>query len=264
MTVRSSISVSLLVWLCLVPAGLAARSKAKTHRHRSSSTVALSARTNANQSSTPAPSPAPSSDSKSAAAPSPTPNAPPGPVVKLVVSVPDQKLAVLLDGKAARLYRVSTSRYGEGDGYYSWQTPLGHLQVAHMFGLGAPAGAVFRRRQPTGEILAPDAPGRDPIVSRIIWLRGMEYGNKRAYERCIYIHGTPQETFLGRKASYGCIRMRSQDVIEMFAWIQVGTAVSIVEKPVHEAIQDVARETALYHNNAQPPTAVSTLTTSEH
>ena len=187
----------------------------------------------------------------------------PGPVVQLVVSVPEQKLAVLVNGKQARLYRVSTSRYGEGDGYSSWQTPIGHLQVAHMFGFGAPAGAVFRRRQPTGEILAPDAPGRDPIVSRIIWLRGMEDGNKRAYERCIYIHGTPQETFLGRKASYGCIRMRSQDVIEMFTWIQVGTAVSIVEKPVRQAIYDAARETALYNNSARPPTAVSTLTTSE-
>jgi hypothetical protein len=261
MTVRSSISVSLLVWLCLVPPGIAARSKAKTHRHRSSSTVALSARTNANEASTPSPSPAP--DSKPAAAPSPTPNATPGPVVQLVVSVPDQKLAVLVDGKQARLYRVSTSRYGEGDGYSSWQTPIGHLQVAHMFGFGAPAGAVFRRRQPTGEVLAPDAPGRDPIVSRIIWLRGMEDGNKRAYERCIYIHGTPQETFLGRKASYGCIRMRSQDVIEMFNWIQVGTAVSIIEKPVRQAIYETARETALYNNNARAPTAVSTLTTSE-
>jgi L,D-transpeptidase catalytic domain len=271
MTVRSSISISLLVWLCLVPAGMAARSKTKTHRHRSSSTVALSARTDANESSTPAPSPSPAPDSKppaapdpkTAAAPSPTPNATPGPVVQLVVSVPEQKLAVLVDGKQARLYRVSTSRYGEGDGYNSWQTPIGHLQVAHMFGFGAPAGAVFRRRQPTGEILAPDAPGRDPIVSRIIWLRGTEDGNKRAYERCIYIHGTPQETFLGRKASYGCIRMRSQDVIEMFTWIQVGTAVSIVEKPVRQAIQDAARETALYNNTARPPTAVSTLTTSE-
>ena len=260
MTVRFSISVSLIVWLCLVTASSGARSKSKSGRHRSSSQVALSARTNANESSTPSPSP----DSKPTASPSPTSNATPAPEVKLLVSVPDQKLAVLVAGKPARFYRVSTSQYGEGDSYNSWQTPLGHLQVAHMIGFGMPPGSVFRRRQPTGEVLAPDAPGRDPIVSRIIWLRGLEGENKRAYQRCIYIHGTPQETFLGRKASYGCIRMRSQDVIEMFNWVQVGTAVSIVEKPVGQAIQESARETALYSNsNPGPPIAVSTLTTTK-
>src|SRR5207237_626175 len=84
------------------------------------------------------------------ALPSPTPEA----EVKLVVSVRDQKLAVVVNGQIYRTYKVSTSRYGEGDNFGSWQTPLGHLQVATKIGGAAPAGAVFHRRQPTGARLA--------------------------------------------------------------------------------------------------------------
>jgi len=143
-----------------------------------------------------------------------------------VVSVADQKLAVVVDGKVYRDYPISTSRYGEGDNWGSWRTPTGLLQIAGKIGASAPAGAVFSRRQVTGEVLPANAPGRDPIVSRIIWLRGLEDGNRNAYKRCIYIHGTPQETFLGRKASFGCIRMRSADVIQVFNWVNVGTPVA--------------------------------------
>jgi hypothetical protein len=160
----------------------------------------------------------------------------------VVISVPDQKLAVLVNGKVSRSYKISTSRYGEGDSWGSWQTPLGHLEVAHKIGGNAPAGAVFKSRQLTGEVLAPNAPGRDPIVSRIIWLRGAEQANKHAYQRCIYIHGTPQETFLGRKASFGCIRMRSADVIEVYGWLNIGTDVSIVTKPMAQAVKAVQGE----------------------
>jgi lipoprotein-anchoring transpeptidase ErfK/SrfK len=165
--------------------------------------------------------------------PSPTPE----PEVRLIISVRDQKLAVVVNGKIFRTYKISTSRYGEGDNFGSWQTPLGHLQVATKIGAAAPAGAVFHRRQPTGEILAANAPGRDPIISRIIWLRGTEEENKRAFQRCIYIHGTPQEEFLGRKASYGCIRMRSSDVIEIFNWVGIGTDVAVVEQPIRRAVK---------------------------
>jgi lipoprotein-anchoring transpeptidase ErfK/SrfK len=179
-----------------------------------------------------------------APSPSPTPEA----VVGLVISVRDQKLAVVVNGKIYRTYRISTSRYGEGDYFGSWRTPLGHLQVATKIGGAAPPGAVFRRRQPTGEILPPNAPGRDPIVSRIIWLRGTQEENKRAYQRCIYIHGTPQEEFLGRKASYGCIRMRSADVIEVFNWVGIGTEVAIVQDPIRRAVKDMAAESMVARN----------------
>jgi lipoprotein-anchoring transpeptidase ErfK/SrfK len=200
-----------------------------------------------------------------------TPSAPPAatvptvtpvPDVRVVISIPDQKLAVLVNGKVSRFYKISTSRYGEGDAWGSWQTPLGRLEVAHKIGGNAPAGAVFKSRQLTGEVLAPNAPGRDPIVSRIIWLRGVEQANKHAYQRCIYIHGTPQETFLGRKASFGCIRMRSADVIEVFGWLNIGTDVSIVKQSLAQAVKAVQGEVkeALARLNAVPGgTTVATI-----
>jgi lipoprotein-anchoring transpeptidase ErfK/SrfK len=194
----------------------------------------------------------PATKSPPTAAPSPSaislPAPTPEPEVGLVVSVRDQKLAVVVNGKIFRTYKISTSRYGEGDNYGSWQTPLGHLQVATKIGAAAPAGAVFHRRQPTGEVLAANAPGRDPIISRIIWLRGTEEENKRAFQRCIYIHGTPQEGFLGRKASYGCIRMRSSDVIEVFNWVGIGTNVAIVEEPIRRAVKEVRAEAMIARN----------------
>ncbi len=159
--------------------------------------------------------------------------------VRVLISVPDQKLGVLVNSKLYKTFRISTSRYGEGDSLGSWRTPLGHLIVANKIGRTAPQGAVFYGRHPTGEILSVNAPGRDPIVSRIIWLRGMEYTNRNAYHRCIYIHGTPQEEFLGKKSSFGCIRMSSEDVIQLFDWIQIGTDVMIIDKPLNRAVKDL-------------------------
>ena len=97
------------------------------------------------------------------------------------------------------------------------------------------------------------APGRDPIVSRIIWLRGLDWKNKNAFNRCIYIHGTPQEYSLGKKASYGCIRMRSNDVIEIFNWVTNGTDVAIVDKPMNRAVRDLPVEHALVATNVARP-----------
>jgi lipoprotein-anchoring transpeptidase ErfK/SrfK len=174
------------------------------------------------------------------------------PSVELVVSVPDQKLAVVANGKIYKDYRISTSRYGEGDNWGSWRTPTGMLQIAGKIGGAAPAGAVFWRRQVTGEVLPANAPGRDPIVSRIIWLRGLEEGNRNAYKRCIYIHGTPQEAFLGRKASFGCIRMRSADVIEVFNWVNIGTPVVILEDPLRRAVKEADKVTLIAQNSPLP------------
>ncbi len=160
---------------------------------------------------------------------------------------PQPKLSKGIASTSAEFVRplqnsISTSRYGEGDNFGSWRTPLGRLQVATKIGAAAPPGAVFHRRQRTGEILAANAPGRDPVISRIIWLRGTEEENKRAFQRCIYIHGTPQEAFLGRKASYGCIRMRSSDVIEVFNWVGIGTDVAVVDEPIRRAVKDFAAQ----------------------
>jgi hypothetical protein len=169
------------------------------------------------------------------------------------VSVSDQKLAVVVNGKIFKDYRISTSRYGEGDNWGSWRTPTGMLQIAGKIGASAPAGAVFSRRQVTGEVLPANAPGRDPIVSRIIWLRGLEEGNRNAYKRCIYIHGTPQEAFLGRKASFGCIRMRSADVIEVFNWVNVGTPVAILQDPLKRAIKEADKNVTLLAQSSPAP-----------
>jgi lipoprotein-anchoring transpeptidase ErfK/SrfK len=145
----------------------------------------------------------------------------------IVVSVPDQTLAVVDGGVVREKFRISTSKFGLGDNPNSYATPLGSLEIASKIGGNAPMGTVFKSRRPTGEILRPNAPGRDPIVTRIMWLRGLERENSRAYSRGIYIHGTPVEAQIGRPVSYGCIRMRSNDVTRLFNTVRVGTKIEI-------------------------------------
>jgi lipoprotein-anchoring transpeptidase ErfK/SrfK len=154
----------------------------------------------------------------------------------IVVSVPDQTLALINDGVVVARYRVSTSKFGLGDGNGTYATPLGAMAVASKIGANAPLGAVFKNRQRTGEVLKPNAPGRDPIVSRILWLRGLEKQNARAYSRNIYIHGTPEERLIGRPASYGCIRMRSQDIAQLFNAVPVGTKIEIANAGLGSAV----------------------------
>src|SRR5919109_2720823 len=126
---------------------------------------------------------------------------------RAAISVRDQKLMLIGNGEKLATYSVSTSKYGLGDAWGSLATPLGLFQVAEKIGDHAPIGAVFHNRRWTGEILAPNTPGRDPIMTRIIWLRGLEPENAHAFYRCIYIHGTNEEKTIGQPASYGCIRM---------------------------------------------------------
>jgi lipoprotein-anchoring transpeptidase ErfK/SrfK len=128
---------------------------------------------------------------------------------EIIISIPDQTLAVVDSGKLIARYRVSTSKFGNGDDVGSYRTPLGTLFVSGKFGDHLPAGTVIKNRAPTGEIIAVDAPNRDAIVSRVIWLRGMERQNLAAHDRCIYIHGTPEERRVGRAASFGCVRATS-------------------------------------------------------
>src|SRR5260370_26592642 len=218
-----------------------------------STAVATYARTYySHTTASPSPSPATSARPVVTVVPAPAPTPAPTPAVEIVVSVADQKLAVVVNGKVYRDYRISTSRYGEGDNWGSWRTPTGIMQIDGKIGAAAPAGAVFLRRQVTGEVLPANAPGRDPIVSRIIWLRGLEGANRNAYKRCIYIHGTPQEAFLGRKASFGCIRMRSVDVIEVFKWVNIGTPVAIMEEPLGRAVKQAEKMTLLAQNTPPP------------
>jgi hypothetical protein len=152
----------------------------------------------------------------------------PDPSTRLIISVRDQKLMLLQNGGNVATYPVSTSMFGLGDYWGRMTTPLGYFAVAQKIGDHAPIGAVFHSRRFTGEILAPNAPGRDPVITRIIWLRGLEAQNAHAFERCIYIHGTPQEKTIGQPASYGCIRMKSSDITALYNQLSLGAIVQIV------------------------------------
>lgn len=147
---------------------------------------------------------------------------------KMVVSVKDQTMLLTQHGKPVRAYKISTSKFGLGDTPSSMRTPLGTMQVARKIGARAPSGAVFKSRQRTGEVLPPNAPGRDPIVTRILWLKGSEYRNRNAYNRYIYIHGTPEEQRIGKPVSYGCIRMASQDIIDLYKRVGVNAEVKVI------------------------------------
>jgi hypothetical protein len=147
---------------------------------------------------------------------------------QVIISVRDQKLVLLRDGGKVATYPISTSMFGLGDAWGRMTTPLGYLAVEKKIGDNVPVGAVFHKRRLTGEVLQPNAPGRDPITTRIIWLRGLEAQNAHAFQRCIYIHGTPEENKIGRPASYGCIRMKSKDVAELYDQLPLGAVVQIV------------------------------------
>ncbi len=164
---------------------------------------------------------------------------------EIVVSVPDQQLALLDRGKLISKYPISTSKFGLGDANGSYRTPVGVLFVSAKFGDHLPAGAVIKNRVPTGELVNPNAPGRDAIVSRVIWLRGMEQQNRAARDRCIYIHGTPEERFIGRTASFGCIRMRSRDVIALYDYAHIGMHVTITQRKIDSFIQQHEDEPGL-------------------
>jgi len=141
--------------------------------------------------------------------------------VKLVVDIAKQELR-LPDG---RRFAVSTSKNGPGEQHGSFCTPRGRHIVRAKIGAGQPLGAVFVRRRPTGEVWTPELhakyPGRDWMLTRILWLSGCEPGRNRLGEvdtmrRMIYIHGAPDSAEMGRPGSHGCIRMRNADVAQLF------------------------------------------------
>lgn len=147
----------------------------------------------------------------------------------MIVSVARQEMQLQHEGVPVATYPISTSKFGLGDTPRSYKTPLGEMAVKKKIGDGLPSGAVLKGRKPTGEILPPNAPGRDPIVSRILWLDGKESDNANAFERYIYIHGTTEESTIGTASSYGCIRMRSSDVIDLYDRIGTGARVYVID-----------------------------------
>jgi lipoprotein-anchoring transpeptidase ErfK/SrfK len=158
--------------------------------------------------------------------------------MKIEIDVAKQELR-LADGKrVVRRYSVSTAKRGLGEKNGSLCTPRGRHIVRAKIGAGQPLGTVFVRRRPTGEVWTPELhekyPGRDWILTRILWLSGCERGRNRLGEvdtmrRYIYIHGSPDTAEMGKPGSIGCIRMRNNDIAELFELVPAYTAVEITE-----------------------------------
>lgn len=172
----------------------------------------------------------------------------------MYISVADQKMLVTDRGVPVASYPISTSKFGISAKPNSNGTPLGIHRVAKKIGSGLPEGAVLKSRQFTGEVLAIDALGRDPIVTRILWLQGREARNRNSYARMIYIHGTPEERNIGCPSSYGCIRMRSHDVVSLFDRVGLGAKVDIFEESLAHRFPKLAGSEVAAP--ATPPPAV--------
>jgi L,D-transpeptidase YbiS len=157
--------------------------------------------------------------------------------VKIEISIPRQQLVLRDDsGKVVKTYSVSTAAKGAGEVNGSFQTPRGLHIVRAKIGAGQPVNTVFVRRRPTGEVWSPELharyPGRDWMLTRILWLSGREVGRNRlgnvdTMRRYIYIHGSPDTAQMGKPGSIGCVRMRNSDVIELYDLVPPYTAVEI-------------------------------------
>ena len=187
------------------------------------------------------------------------PDTPPRAVVRdgVAITLRDQKLSVLRDGKVVKDYKISSSKFGIGSSIGSHRTPLGIHAVTKKVGEGQPTGMVFKGCRPTGEVVETDS-GRDPIVTRVIQLAGLEPFNSNTHKRRIYIHGTPEERYIGRPASYGCIRMRSKDVLELYPYVYRGMPVAI-ESCSQSTYMKAEREHA--RSIVVPPSVVAKLPT---
>ena len=155
------------------------------------------------------------------------------------VSIAEQRLQLVEDGEVVMDVPVSTAKNGPGEVSGSECTPRGRHYVRAKIGAGCPQNTVFVGRRPTGEIYQPELraqfPGRDWILTRILWLCGQEPGRNRlgnvdTMRRYVYIHGSPADDVMGIPSSHGCVKMRNQDVMVLFDRVRVGTQVHIVEQ----------------------------------
>lgn len=142
------------------------------------------------------------------------------------ISVRAQELTLKRGRKKLATYAVSTSRFGLGSKEGSMKTPTGRFRIEEMIGEEMPLGTVFKSRRPvkaTKKLLREE----DLIMTRILWLDGLDPRNANTHERFIYIHGTNHEEKIGEPASHGCIRMRNADLVELFELVKRGTPVVI-------------------------------------
>jgi L,D-transpeptidase YbiS len=155
---------------------------------------------------------------------------------RIIVSIAQQTLRVRQDGADRLVFDVSTASRGTGCRNGSFCTPLGLHRIRLKIGAGCAPGTVFVRRRPTGEVLTPDLrqrfPDRDWMLTRLLWLQGMEAGVNRGggvdtLRRFVYIHGTADEERIGKPTSHGCVRMRSHDIVRLFDVVANGTLVDL-------------------------------------
>jgi len=158
---------------------------------------------------------------------------------RIHINIESQSLDLLRDnGSVFKHYLVSTSKHGAGEINGSFRTPRGRHIIRAKVGGGQPVNTVFVERRPTGEIYSPElaaqSPGRDWILTRILWLSGCERGYNRmgdvdTMRRCVYIHGSPDSAQMGKPGSIGCIRMRNRDIVELYDLVPPYTVVEIRE-----------------------------------
>ena len=146
--------------------------------------------------------------------------------MQIHIDVGGQRLELREGDAVLRAFPVSTSALGLGSEPGSFKTPVGRFRVSEKIGEGAPLGAVFKGRMPTGELGACATEG-DLILTRILRLDGIEEANANTRDRYIYIHGTNHESLVGTPASHGCVRMRNRDIVELFGLVESGTEVFI-------------------------------------
>lgn len=157
--------------------------------------------------------------------------------MKIEIDIVRQTLVLLNDdGIMLRRYSISSSKHGVGEQNGSYRTPRGRHIVRAKIGTGQPQNTVFVRRRPTGELWTPELherfPGRDWMLTRILWLSGCEPGYNRlgkvdTMRRYIYIHGSPETAEMGKPGSIGCIRMHNRDILDLFELVAPGTPVEI-------------------------------------
>lgn len=159
---------------------------------------------------------------------------PPEPTI--VISLREQTLRLRQDGVDRMAFEVSTAARGAGCTSGSYCTPIGLHRIRLKIGAGCESGTVFVGRRRTGEVLTPDLherfPGRDWILTRILWLEGLQRGVNRGGDvdtlrRFVYIHGTADEAAIGQPASHGCVRMRNRDIVQLFDAVAGGTCVDL-------------------------------------
>src|SRR3990167_8907677 len=157
-------------------------------------------------------------------------------MLTLEVDIDMHKMVILNEGHPIQEYTISTAKNGVGEQRGSEQTPCGWHVIRAKVGAHCPPNTVFVSRRPTGEIFNPNMrtlfPERDWILTRILWLSGLEVGKNRlglvdTMRRYIYIHGAPDTESLGVPGSIGCIRMGNRDIVELFDLVPAGTVVDI-------------------------------------